>query len=77
MASLTHTLSTGSTGAARGSAAPGVAFLARTRAAIWRTLEAIGEHRGRAVLLQHAREHEESRPEFAAQMRETARRGWL
>lgn len=74
MASLTHSLPVS---ALRGTAAPTVPFLARARHAIWTGLCEIGQRRARVVLLNLARDHEESRPEFAAQLRTTARRSWL
>ena len=40
-------------------------------------LEAIGQARGRAELVRLADRVASSRPEFAAQLREAARRGWL
>lgn len=40
-------------------------------------LEAIGAARGRHALLELARQHQATRPEFAATLRAAARRGWL
>jgi len=45
--------------------------------ALWRGLHQIGARRAREELLRLARHHEEGRPEFAARLRATARRGWL
>ena len=44
---------------------------------VWEALKAVGASRGRRELLAVAREHEALRPEFAAQLRAAARRGWL
>ena len=49
----------------------------RAGRALWRALQEIGARRAREELLRLARDHEEGRPEFAARLRATARRGWL
>ena len=51
-------------------------WLARAGHAVWRVLLDIGQRRGRHHLLSLARDVEASRPELAAQLRDTARRGW-
>ena len=49
----------------------------RAGQSLWRGLQQIGARRAREELLRLARDHEEGRPEFAARLRATARRGWL
>ena len=56
-------------------AAPGTA--GRALAVVWTALKAVGAARGRRELLELAREHQATRPEFAATLRAAARRGWL
>lgn len=63
-------------------AAPGAAlatappsFASRVGSTIWRALEHTGARRARGELLGLARRHEASRPEFAAHLRQAARRG--
>ena len=51
--------------------------LARAGRVVWRVLQDIGLRRGRGEILRLARDIEASRPELAAQLRDTARRGWL
>lgn len=52
-------------------------LLARIGKMLWRLLEQAGERRGRQELSSLARQHELSRPEFAAGLREAAQRGGL
>lgn len=44
---------------------------------LWLALEAIGHARGRAELVRLADRVAATRPEFAAQLRQAAKRGWL
>ena len=63
---------------AAGLAAPaGPSRLTRTGRALWRVLRDIGLRRSRGEILRLARDIEASRPELAAQLRDTARHGWL
>ena len=55
----------------------GPTWLARARGAVWRALCTVGQRRSRQHLLSLARDIEASRPELAAQLRDTARHGWL
>lgn len=57
--------------------APAPSLAARVGRALWRALERAGARRARSELLGLACQHEASRPEFAARLREAARRGWL
>ncbi len=75
--SHTHTLSTSTRPGPRIGPAAAPDVLKRAFAALWAALEAVGAARGRRELLQLAREHEAMRPEFAATLRDAARRGWL
>ncbi len=75
MTTLTH--SSPSLASVRGSAPAAPSRFARARTAVWQALSAVGQSRGRAALLELAREHEATRPALAAQLRSTARRGWL
>ena len=52
-------------------------WLARAGHAVWRALCTVGQRRSRRHLLSLARDIEASRPELAAQLRDTARHGWL
>ena len=51
--------------------------LNRSLRTVWSALESVGRARARRQLLQLARDVQASRPELAAQLRQTARRGWL
>lgn len=51
--------------------------LNRSLRAVWTALESVGRARARRQLLQLAHDIQASRPELAAQLRQTARRGWL
>lgn len=51
--------------------------LKRSLRAVWSALESVGRARARRQLLQLARDVQASRPELAAQLRQTARHGWL
>ena len=62
---------------ASGAAPAAPARPSRLLALVWEALKAVGASRGRRELLAVAREHEALRPEFAAQLRAAARRGWL
>lgn len=59
------------------SASPGSSLLSRAGRAAWRVLQDMGQRRSRHHLLHLARDIEASRPELAAQLRDTARHGWL
>ena len=70
------------TAARRALAAPAFArdlsqALRRALRTTWTLLEGLGHARARQQLLQLAREVQASRPELAAQLRRTARQGWL
>ena len=51
--------------------------LSRSLRGVWTALESVGHARARQQLLQLAREVQASRPELAAQLRQSARQGWL
>lgn len=51
--------------------------LNRSLRAVWTALESVGRARARRQLLQLAQDIQASRPELAAQLRQTAKRGWL
>lgn len=61
------------------SAAPALArpgLMSRLGAGIWKALLAIGHARGRSHLRQLAAQFDGTRPEFAAELRRAAQRGW-
>ena len=78
--SFSHPLPASSTSAGpriRAAAASITGAARRALAVVWTALKAVGAARGRRELLQLAREHEAMRPEFAATLRDAARRGWM
>ena len=59
------------------SASAGASLVSRLGRALWRVLQHMGQRRSRHHLLHLARDIEASRPGLAAQLRDTARHGWL
>ena len=59
-----------------GATAP-ASWLARAGHAVWHVLQDMGQRHNRHQLLHLARDTEASRPGLAAQLRNTARHGWL